>query len=197
MPLTVGVIADTHIPDRVSELHPCIQPLFEEVGVSHILHAGDICSTQVIKQLSRVAPVTAVRGNRDIMVPNLQMVEYVEVGGARIALVHGHGSLWKYLWDKWQFWFFGYQLKRYLPLLTRAAASAQAVVFGHTHHPELLMHEGRLLFNPGSASFGYLDRGLPSLGFLHISDAGEVTGEIRILEGFQVEKRKWVKKINI
>ncbi len=64
--LTAGIVADTHVPDRVYEIHPGILPFFQSQGVTQILHCGDICSASVLEELSQYAPVTAVRGNRDL-----------------------------------------------------------------------------------------------------------------------------------
>lgn len=191
MAYTIGVIADTHIPDRVTELHPRVLPIFREAGVQHILHAGDICSSRPLQTLAELAPVSAVSGNRDLLLPQLKSVEQLTLGGVRIALLHGHGTVAQYLWDKWQFWFWGYRLKRYLPLLDHAGASAQVIVFGHTHHPETTWHNGKLLFNPGSASTGYLGLGNPSVGLLHIEEDGSIRAEVVKLEGFQIQQRQW------
>ncbi|MBW6475409.1 MAG: metallophosphoesterase family protein, partial [Anaerolineaceae bacterium] len=47
----IGVLSDTHIPDRVGALHPDILPAFKEMGVELIIHAGDISSPVVLRQL--------------------------------------------------------------------------------------------------------------------------------------------------
>jgi putative phosphoesterase len=189
----VGVLADTHIPDKVNRLHPEIIPIFQKACVSHILHAGDICAKRVLDELSQVAPVTAVRGNRDIFVHPLRPVNTLEQNGLKIALTHGHGSLWNYLLDKFWFMVQGYDLNRYLNLLHQAGKDASVVVFGHTHHTEITHDQGRLLFNPGSASFGFTPGTSPSIGLLRIS-AGSVSAEIVPLEGYQLVQRDWVKK---
>ena len=54
----VGVISDTHgllRPEAVEALR----------GVAHILHAGDVGGPEVLEELRKLAPVTAVRGNVD------------------------------------------------------------------------------------------------------------------------------------
>ena len=65
----LGVVADTHIPDRVRSLHPDLLPGLKAANAEVILHAGDICSPVVLAELSQVAPVVAVRGNRDWALP--------------------------------------------------------------------------------------------------------------------------------
>lgn len=189
---TVGLIADTHIPDRVTELHPCILPLLREAGAGHILHAGDICVASVLDTLRQVAPVTAVRGNRDMMAGPLPLHQVIELAGVKIALTHGHGGIGPYLWDKWQFWLFGYRLERYLRVVTRWSQGAKVIVFGHTHHAETVWHGEQLLVNPGSASFGFGRAAPPTIGLLRIYAGGEVQAEIRALTGFQIKNRRWV-----
>ena len=53
--ITVGLISDTHgllRPEAVDALR----------GSDFIVHAGDVGDPQVLRALSRLAPVTAVRG---------------------------------------------------------------------------------------------------------------------------------------
>ncbi|MBU2601551.1 MAG: metallophosphatase family protein, partial [Actinobacteria bacterium] len=54
----VGIISDTH-----GVLDPRVIDVFS--GVTHIIHAGDVGAAEVLTGLSRIAPVTAVRGNMD------------------------------------------------------------------------------------------------------------------------------------
>lgn len=190
-PITVGVLADTHVPDRLRDIHPGILPAFEAAGVGHILHAGDVCSPAVIRALEAVAPVTAVRGNRDWLLPALPLAQEVRLGGARLGLMHGHGGFARYLWDKAGYLFNGYHLERYLDTLIHTLPEAQVVIYGHTHHPELLWHAGKLLFNPGSASFGYSRSRPPSVGLLHLAPGQPVKAEFVFLEGYRPYKRQW------
>jgi predicted phosphodiesterase len=125
------------------------------------------------------------------MIGQMPLVEKIQLNGVEIALMHGHGGLLPYLWDKWQFILFGYRLKRYLHLLIQAAGSAKVIVFGHTHQPEALWHSNKLLFNPGSASFGRRPGQPPTIGLLRVYTDGAVSSEFIKLEGYQVKNRKW------
>ena len=54
----IGVISDTHgllRPEAVELLR----------GSEHIIHAGDIGAPEIIPELEKIAPVTAIRGNVD------------------------------------------------------------------------------------------------------------------------------------
>ena len=59
---TLGVLADTHIPDRVNQLNPRVLEIFQQAEVNAILHAGDVSVPRVLEELGQVAPVHAVRG---------------------------------------------------------------------------------------------------------------------------------------
>ncbi len=198
LPVTIGVVADTHIPDRVNSLHPRLLETLRAANVQHILHAGDISLRPVLVELAQVAPVTAVRGNRDMLIHGLRMIEQLEFNGVQIALTHGHGGLWPYLRDKVWFLLRGYQLERYQEPLIKAAGAAEVIVYGHTHFPENLWYAGKLFFNPGSASFGVDSRrhpGLqnqPSIGLLHLTQGEPPRAEHLPLRGYEIRERTWV-----
>jgi putative phosphoesterase len=107
--MKLGIISDTHIPDRARRLHPQVLPLFREAGVSAILHAGDVSSPGVLKQLGEVAPVVAVRGNRDwVLMRRLPLIQQLTFGSISIVLTHGHGRWQEYLLDKADYLLNGY-----------------------------------------------------------------------------------------
>ncbi len=195
LPLTVGVVADTHVPDRVNDLHPGLIASLREAGVQHILHAGDACINRVIDELSRVAPVTVARGNRDWMLrPPPPWTSRLEFGGVRVLLAHGQGNFVSYWIDKFLFVLQGYRFERYRRLVTNDWPEAEVVVFGHTHRAENRMEGGRLFFNPGSASFGFLEGSRsPTYGLLHIERGRLVRGEICSLVGWRVVQGRWTR----
>ncbi len=189
-PITLGVIADTHIPDRVRQLHPSIMPIFRAAEVSAILHAGDIAIRSVLTELAQIAPVTAVRGNRDLAFLHLPLVQELTFNGVGVALMHGHGGLRGYLRDKMQYYRSGYKLDRYLPLMD-VLPQAQIVIFGHTHFPLIHWQDGRLLFNPGSASFGMGRSYLPNIGLITIDAEGGIYPKTLPLEGYKNIQGRW------
>jgi putative phosphoesterase len=190
--ITVGVISDTHIPDRVDRINPDILAGLQAAGVSRIFHAGDISMPPVLAELEKIAPVDAVRGNRDLVFGNsLPMVKVVELGGVRLAIMHGHGGWKNYLIDKLVYYQHGYILDRYLPVLLNTVPDADVVIFGHTHFPENLRFAGRLVFNPGSASSSISRKLFPTYGLLRIYAGGKVEAEIIPVKTFQIRNRKW------
>jgi len=177
--ITLGVIADTHIPDRARRLHPEVIPLFRDAAVNAILHAGDVSSPGVLEQLGQVAPVQAVRGNRDwVLLRRLPLTRRLTFCGVAIGLTHGHGGWRTYLADRPYFMLRGYQHERLLPRLLATFPQARVIVFGHGHEPLNRWIDGQLLFNPGSPHFPGKINLAPSVGLLHISAEGEVRGEI-------------------
>jgi len=145
----VGVISDTHgllRPEAVEALR----------GVEMILHAGDIGKPEVLEELNKIAPVTAVRGNndRDAWAEAISDWEAVQVDGVSIYMLHDLKQL-----D-----------------LTPEAAGFQVVIAGHSHKPVVEERRGVLYLNPGSA--GPRRFKLPvCVAFLTITD-GRAAAEI-------------------
>lgn len=182
--LTLGVIADTHIPDRSRRLPPQVLAVFLQAEVAHILHAGDISLPGVLRELGQVAPVTAVRGNRDWFgfrgLPLSRTLTFEDVS---IGLTHGHGGWRSYIVDK-----FNYLRKGPLAFqdikeraISLLPSEVNVVVFGHTHSPMNQVEKGQLIFNPGSPCCPVPRHALPSVGLLTI-DGDRVVGNIVSLD---------------
>jgi putative phosphoesterase len=150
-PLVIGVVADTHVPDRSERLHPHLLALFTAARVALILHAGDISTPTVLEELSQVAPVTAVKGNRDFAFPNLPLFQKIALAGVPLVLTHGHGGLAGYIYTKIEYLRQGYAFERYHKRLRSRFPDARVIVFGHTHRIENRVEGGCLFFNPGAA----------------------------------------------
>jgi putative phosphoesterase len=176
---TLGVVADTHVPDRVPELNPQIISIFRQVGVAAILHAGDVIVPHVLEELEQVAPVHAVRGNRDFLyLRNLPLRVQLKINGVSIGMAHGHGTFSRYMIDKVQRSIYGRLYEKYLQRMLQTFPDVDVIVFGHIHEPFNLHRGGRLLFNPGSPSFPW-PRGSPgTFGLLHLEGGKEPWGEI-------------------
>ncbi len=130
----VGVLADTHIPIKAPSLPPRVLEVFQ--NVTHILHAGDLVSLDVIDALERLAPVIAVRGNMDRRPVRdaLPELNTMTLGRWRIGVTHDPGTL------------IGYGALQALA----DANQLNVVVYGHTHRPSIHWEGGRLFLNPGS-----------------------------------------------
>ena len=181
--VTIGVIADTHIPDRTRALDPRIIPFFRQKKVDVILHAGDVCTLAVLDELRRVAPVNAVRGNRDwLALRQLPLTISLNIEGVSIMMTHGHGRWWDYLLERTHHILFGFNQRRYLLRLLADFPNAKVIVFGHTHRPFNAWLQDKLLFNPGSPHHPG-DKNAPhSVGLIHILPGQTIQGEIIHLE---------------
>jgi putative phosphoesterase len=121
--MKLGVMSDTH-----GLLRPELAPAL--AGVERILHLGDVGSASILKALEKIAPVTAVRGNVDQtgVCGRLPETDVVLVEGHYLYLLHDVGTLH----------------------LDPAAAKFAAVLYGHSHRPEIRRQKGVLYFNPGA-----------------------------------------------
>ena len=133
--IRVGVIADTHIPQKAPRIPDVVLRHFERVD--HILHAGDLSSLAVLDQLSAYAPVDAVQGNveQQAVIETLPIKRELLIGGVTVGLVHILG-----------------ERQHYARNARREFPAARVVIFGHSHIPHLADDGELLLLNPGSAT---------------------------------------------
>jgi len=120
----VGIISDTHgllRPEACAAL----------AGSDLIVHAGDIGDPKVLAGLAEIAPVQAVRGNKDCgpWAEAIDTTAAIEVAGQWLYVLHDLHEL---------------------DLDPRAAGFA-AVITGHSHRPLIETRGGVLYVNPGSA----------------------------------------------
>jgi putative phosphoesterase len=148
----LGVLSDTHIPDRARLLSPRALEVFRSTSVAAILHAGDISTAGVLQELGQIAPVYAVRGNRDIYtLRHLPAQVILTFDGFKVGMVHGHGRLHNYLVDKARILVFGIQEAHYKQRVIEALPGVDVMIFGHLHRRIREWVGGVLLLNPGSA----------------------------------------------
>jgi putative phosphoesterase len=133
--------------------------LLESAGL--ILHGGDVVAASVLEELRGLAPVQAVAGNMDEpeLLAELPERRVVEVAGVRIGMVHvpgprvGRGER-----------------------LAAAFPGCDAVVYAHTHVPDVSRVGGLWILNPGSPTER---RGAPVHSILMLEvDSGEIRPEL-------------------
>ncbi len=181
---SLGVLSDTHIPDRVALLNPKIIQVFRQAGVAAILHAGDVTVPRVLTELEQLAPVYAVRGNRDIYyLRNLPLQVKVNIEGLSIGMAHGHGTFSRYMIDTIHHSIRGVLYEKYLRRMLQTFPEMDVIVFGHVHVAYNLHLDGKLLFNPGSTSSPALHGSPATFGLLHLEQGKEPQGEIIELNG--------------
>jgi uncharacterized protein len=130
----VAAISDTHLPRGTRRIpDSCLERLR---AADLILHGGDLSALGVLEALQALGPpVHAVFGNADEpAVRELLPKELVvEAGGARIGMAHVPGP----------------RAGREERLVKRFPG-CDAVVYGHTHLPEVTQEGGVWILNPGS-----------------------------------------------
>jgi putative phosphoesterase len=168
--MKIGLVSDTHLSSGA--IPQAVVNAFQ--GVDLILHAGDVVTLPMLRELKSVAPVTAVQGNMDMpgVRLSLPLKRVIQAEGHRIGLIHGHKvpdpnrvlspplaleAMHNYLLGEFE------------------DESIDCIVYGHTHHAHLGTYHGVLIINPGSATRG--KGGRSSVGLL-IADRDGIRGEI-------------------
>jgi putative phosphoesterase len=120
----IGLISDTHglLRDEAVEALR---------GSDLIVHAGDVGDPSILAELTRVAPVRAVRGNNDRgpWAAAWPETDLIHAGGIALYVIHDLAEL----------------------ALDPAAAGYRVVVAGHSHRPRHEVRDDVHFVNPGSA----------------------------------------------
>jgi uncharacterized protein len=132
--IRVAIISDTHLPRGARALpDECLSRLAE---AELVLHAGDFVTIAVLDDLRAIGPpVEGIHGNMDEaqLKQLLPKQRVVEVGDVRIGMVHNAGP----------------RNGREARLAARFA-DCQAVIYGHTHVPQVERLGDVWILNPGS-----------------------------------------------
>lgn len=139
----IGIISDTHglvRPEALAVLRGC----------DALVHAGDVGKPDVLEELRRLAPLTAIRGNVDTWASSdLPATAVLTIAGVRLYVIHNVKEL----------------------AVDPRSAGYDAVISGHSHVPKAEHVDGVLYLNPGSA--GPRRFKLPiSVAKLHIGEGG-------------------------
>jgi len=136
MTTRVLVLSDTHC-DSMAQLNQRIVDVIRDVDA--IIHAGDYTQIALVEELSNIKAFYGVHGNMDSYeVKNrLPGKLVVSLEGFKIGVAHPpEGGP-------------PYGIKRRVKSMI--GENVEAIVFGHTHRPEVSTVEGVLFMNPGSA----------------------------------------------
>lgn len=138
VPLTVGVISDTHVNPKGSRRIPLeVLDLFERFEVDLMIHAGDANYEEVHERLARIAPLIAVYGNNETPFLKRALPGEVEliIGRHRVGIIHGHQGSTARQTAKQVF-----------------GGRADFCIYGHSHIPKIERVDSTTYFNPGSAT---------------------------------------------
>ncbi|MFC1753459.1 metallophosphoesterase family protein [Thermoproteota archaeon] len=155
--MKIGVISDTHIPERTLDIPEELRVALKDVGM--IIHAGDLVTLDVLESLKKIGPpVKAVFGNMDNGEVRrvLKNKEIITIGKFKIGVIHGRGA------------------PKNVPTLAQEAFNEKldVIIFGHTHQAMCERHKDVLLMNPGSPT-DTIFAPYRSYGILEINDTIE------------------------
>ena len=132
--MRIAVISDTHMPRGARALPTaCLERLR---AADLILHGGDFTGQSFLEDLLALGPpVEGVYGNMDdpALKASLPKERIVEASGVRVGMVHIPGP----------------RAGREERLVARFPG-CDAIVYGHTHVPQVERHGGVWILNPGS-----------------------------------------------
>lgn len=153
--MKIGVISDTHIPERAGDLPQEVYSAFKDVDM--VIHAGDLTDLVVIEKIKTVCKdVRGVWGNMDQyeVREKLPQKNIFEAGNYKIAVVHGFGPP-----------------NKLIELVTGIfkADDPDIIIFGHSHTAFNEKKGDILYFNPGSPT-DKIFAPYNSYGIIEISD---------------------------
>ena len=188
MPLKIGLISDTHIPEARDQLWPQVFDAFR--GVDLIFHAGDIHELWVLDELERVAPVYAARGNgedgsagRPVQPedPRVQYAWLLELEGLWVGLTHYVPVPERpptFTIERW--------VERFFP-----ERHPDVIVSGDTHRECIATIGNTLCVNPGSPTYPHnYDTQFGTIGFLQL-DSGTAEASVWQLVEEGIEPFDW------
>ncbi len=129
-----AILSDTHGPRFWKGCPPRVAEHL--AGVDLILHAGDVCTVGVLRELETYAPVRAVLGNndgQDVAEWGAPEILEFEIDGRSVAMIHDSG-----------------QATGRMARMRMQFPAADLVVFGHSHIPWDEEAAGQRVYNPGS-----------------------------------------------
>ncbi|WP_019873527.1 metallophosphoesterase family protein [Sporichthya polymorpha] len=164
--MRIVVLSDTHAPRFWKSCPPRVADRLR--SADRILHAGDVCTADVLDELSAYAPVSVVLGNNDgpdVAAWGAPETLELELAGVRVAMIHDAGAA-------------AGRVRR----MRRRFPEADLVVYGHSHIPMDLTEDGLRIFNPGSPTD---KRRQPhgTLGVLELGDGRIVSAHILPVTG--------------
>jgi len=130
----IVVLSDTHAPRFWKRCPPAVAAHL--AGADLILHAGDVCTPDVLDELSGFAPLKVVLGNNDeaeVAAWGAPETLELDLEGVRVAMIHDAGPK-----------------DGRLARMARRFPTADLVVFGHSHIPMDTADDRLRILNPGS-----------------------------------------------
>jgi len=134
----IGIMADSH--DNLQSIKLAVR-LFNETGCSLVIHAGDVVAPFAARELENLScSVKAVFGNCDGEKKGLEKIFHSFGLIKKAPLAFRHENL--------------HFLVTHIPAAQGSYPASEkynAIIFAHTHKPEVRREKKSLLINPGEA----------------------------------------------
>ncbi len=151
--LIIGVMSDSH--DNMHNVEKALKA-FREMSVKVVVHLGDIISPFIVRRMAELKyeglTIIAIYGNNDgdrVLLNKmftsagwriLDSPAVEVINGRKLLMMHGHG---------------GVEYSRELAYSLARGMDVDAVLYGHTHHRDGRVINGKVVLNPGE-TYGYL-----------------------------------------
>ena len=159
--MKILIVSDTHGRDENLE-----KAVYREEPFDYLIHCGDVEGREIFIEALVDCPCCIVSGNNDFF-SDLPREEIIDLAGKKILVTHGHT----------------YGVSGGTDGIVEAARArgCVAVLFGHTHYPEIEMQEGILVINPGSLTFPRQRGRKFSYAVMEAEEGKDLQAEIRYL----------------
>ena len=159
--MKILIVSDTHGRDENLE-----KAVYREEPFDYLIHCGDVEGREIFIEALVDCPCCIVSGNNDFF-SDLPREEIIDLAGKKILVTHGHT----------------YGVSGGTDGIVEAARArgCKAVLFGHTHYPEIEMQEGILVINPGSLTFPRQRGRKFSYAVMEAEEGKDLQAEIRYL----------------
>jgi putative phosphoesterase len=136
--MKIGLIGDTHIPNRAREIPKDFLDFFIKENVDLIIHLGDLNDFSVLEELESIADVKAVKGNTDYLDFPKELM--FSLNNYKFFVFHSdviypRGNIEK---------MYNYVLSKNI--------KPDFVIFGHVHYPVFRYYKGIFFISPGTAT---------------------------------------------
>ena len=132
--MRVVALSDTHAPRYWKRCPPAVAAHLD--GADLIVHAGDVCTPDVLDELVAYAPVRVVLGNNDgpgVAAWGAPETLELDLAGVRVGVIHDAGPK-----------------QGRLARMRRRFPGCGLVIFGHSHIPLDVADDRLRILNPGS-----------------------------------------------
>lgn len=176
------VLGDLHVPYRTTDIPPALKALLEPGILKSIICTGNLCSKEVLSYLKSLAPeIKLAKGEFDKGID--KEFDTFTLGKLKFGLIHGHQiTPWN---DKESL------------LAWQRKLDVDVLITGNSHELSFYEYQGKLFFNPGSATgaFHPLKKTIPSFFLMDVQGTQIIIYVYSLVDGkLEVEKKNFTVK---